>query len=65
MELGLFGFSVAAIWGSYGEMVPTYMHLMLMTVMTQVMKESAGPPPMRGAMKALSSRQRQMMGARG
>jgi probable O-glycosylation ligase (exosortase A-associated) len=39
MELGLFGFLVAGIWGSYGQLVLTYLHLSVMHATTQILKE--------------------------
>ncbi len=64
LEIGLFGYLVAAIWGTYGNMIPTYTYLIIMTAITQAMKESAGPQVMRGAQPKASARQRQMSGAR-
>jgi O-antigen ligase len=39
MEVGLYAFLVAAIWGSYGAMVPLYMHLVLMHVASRLLVE--------------------------
>jgi O-antigen ligase len=39
MEVGLYAFLVAAIWGSYGKLVPLYMHLVLIHVATQLLVE--------------------------
>ena len=39
MEVGLYSYLVAAIWGSYGEAVPTYVHLVLICVATKLLLE--------------------------
>ena len=39
MEVGLYGYLVAAIWGSYGALVPTYVHLVLMHVASRLLVE--------------------------
>ncbi len=39
MEVGLYAFLVAAIWGSYGSMVPLYVHLVLMHVAATLLVE--------------------------
>lgn len=39
MEVGLYGYLVAAIWGSYGALVPTYVHLVLMYVCSTLLLE--------------------------
>jgi O-antigen ligase len=38
MELGLLAYLIAGIWGSYGEIVLTYLYLALMSVATQLLK---------------------------
>lgn len=43
MELGLLGFLVAGIWGSYGFLVLIYLYLSLIYVATQLLNEDAGP----------------------
>jgi putative inorganic carbon (hco3(-)) transporter len=49
MEVGLYGFLVAGIWGSYGAMVPTYVHLVLMHVASKLLLEqNEEMRPMRG-----------------
>ncbi len=49
MEVGLYAFLVAAIWGSYGAMVPLYVHLVLMHVASRLLTEHVeGMQPMRG-----------------
>ncbi|MEO5872500.1 MAG: O-antigen ligase family protein [Gemmatimonadaceae bacterium] len=49
MEVGLYAFLVAAIWGSYGKLIPLYMHLVLIHVATQLLIEHAeGIQPQRG-----------------
>jgi hypothetical protein len=51
MEVGLYAFLVAAIWGSYGKLIPLYMHLVLIHVATQLLiehAESLQPPRARG-----------------
>lgn len=40
MEVGLYGYMVAGIWGSYGAMVPTYVHVVLMVVATRLFEEN-------------------------
>jgi O-antigen ligase len=52
MELGLLGFLVAGIWGTYGQLVLTYLHLALIYATAQVLKAEmlpAGPPLVRRA----------------
>jgi probable O-glycosylation ligase (exosortase A-associated) len=47
MELGLLGFLVAGVWGSYGQLVLTYLHVALIYATTQVLKaegSGAGVP---------------------
>ena len=39
MELGLYGYLVAGIWGSYDEWVPTYTYLMLVFAMTRLLEQ--------------------------
>jgi hypothetical protein len=39
MEVGLYGYLVAAIWGSYGWLVPTYIYLALMHVGARLLVE--------------------------
>jgi O-antigen ligase len=39
MEVGLYAFLVAAIWGSYGAMIPMYVHLVLMHVAARLLLE--------------------------
>lgn len=41
MEVGLYAFLVAAVWGSYGSIVPLYVHLVLIHVATQLLAEHA------------------------
>jgi O-antigen ligase len=52
LELGLFGYLVAGIWGTYGQLVLTYLHIALISATAQVLKEelapAAGPLPRRG-----------------
>ena len=49
MEVGLYAFLVAAIWGSYGAMVPLYVHLVLLHVASTLLNEHGeGMQPMRG-----------------
>lgn len=50
MELGLLGYLIAGIWGSYGGIVLTYLYLALMSVATQLLKSTApaGQPRTRG-----------------
>jgi putative inorganic carbon (hco3(-)) transporter len=38
MELGMIGYLVAGIWGSYGELVPTYLFLSLIYAATRILK---------------------------
>jgi O-antigen ligase len=38
MELGMIAYLVAGIWGSYGELVPTYLFLSLIYAATRVLK---------------------------
>ena len=42
MELGLLGYLVAGIWGSYGQLVLTYLHIAVIYATAQVLKEE-GP----------------------
>lgn len=52
MEVGLYAFMVAGIWGSYGWMVPLYVHLVLMHVASRLLVEHVeGMQPMRGRRK--------------
>lgn len=39
MEIGLYGFLVAGIWGSFGRFTPTYFHLALMYISAQLLEE--------------------------
>jgi O-antigen ligase len=49
MEVGLYAFLVAAIWGSYAAMAPVYVHLVLMHVASKLLVEHVdGLQPMRG-----------------
>jgi O-antigen ligase len=49
MEVGLYAFLVAAIWGSYAKLIPLYMHLVLIHVATRLLIEHAeGFQPQRG-----------------
>jgi probable O-glycosylation ligase (exosortase A-associated) len=48
MELGLLGYLVAGIWGSYGELVLTYLHLSVIFAATQILKEGDAPARVRG-----------------
>jgi probable O-glycosylation ligase (exosortase A-associated) len=43
MLLGLIAYLVAGIWGSYGELVPTYLYLSLISAAAQLVKEEAAP----------------------
>jgi probable O-glycosylation ligase (exosortase A-associated) len=43
LELGLFGYLVAGIWGSYGQLVLTYLHLALIYATAQVLKGELAP----------------------
>jgi putative inorganic carbon (HCO3(-)) transporter len=43
LELGLFGYLVAGIWGSYGQLVLTYLYLALIYATVQVLKEELAP----------------------
>ena len=48
MEVGLYGYLVASIWGSYGALVPTYLHLMLMhSLAEQLEREGKASAPVR------------------
>ena len=49
LEIGLYGYLVAGIWGSYDQWVPTYVHLMLVYVTARLLSEEGGPvgPPRR------------------
>lgn len=49
MELGLLGYLVAGIWGSYGFLVLTYLYLSLIYVTTQLLKAESLPPIVHGA----------------
>ena len=53
MELGMIGYLVAGIWGSYGELVPTYLFLSLIYAATRILKQQGATPrqpvPVRGA----------------
>jgi O-antigen ligase len=40
MEAGLLAYLIAGIWGSYGEIVLTYLYLALMSVATQLLKST-------------------------
>jgi O-antigen ligase len=41
MEVGLYGYLVAAVWGSYGAMIATYIHLVLMNIAASLLEEDA------------------------
>ena len=41
MEVGLYGYLVAAVWGSYGAMIATYIHLVLMNIAASLLDEDA------------------------
>ena len=57
MEVGLYGFLVAGIWGSYAAMVPLYVHLVLMYVAAKLLIEHVeGMHPMRGRQKSFPVR---------
>jgi probable O-glycosylation ligase (exosortase A-associated) len=43
LELGLFGFLVAGIWGTYGQLVLTYLYMALVYAMAQVLKQELAP----------------------
>jgi Lipid A core - O-antigen ligase and related enzymes len=47
LELGLFGYLVAGIWGTYGQLVLTYLHIALISAAAQVLKNELSPsqPP--------------------
>ena len=57
MELGMIGYLVAGIWGSYGELVPTYLFLSLIYAATRILKMqgvAAGQPvPVRGVRRGV------------
>lgn len=44
LELGLFGYLVAGVWGTYGQLVLTYLHLALIYATAQVVKGELAPP---------------------
>ena len=54
LEIGLYGYLVAGIWGSYDQWVPTYVHLMLVFVTARLLMEEGGPvgPPRRRSLYA-------------
>jgi O-antigen ligase len=63
MEVGLYAFLVAGIWGTYGYLVPLYMHLVLIHVGSQLLLEQAAPPqPQRGRAQRTSYSARGMVG---
>lgn len=69
LEIGLYGYLVAGIWGSYGALSPTYLHFALMFATTQILKDDTqrikeGPvrPRRRGGSPPAAP---QMVGARG
>lgn len=39
LEIGLFGYLVAGIWGSYGSLVPTYVHIVLVYSAAKLLDE--------------------------
>jgi hypothetical protein len=43
MELGLLGYLVAGIWGTYGQLVLTYLHIAIIYATTQILKEERPP----------------------
>jgi putative inorganic carbon (hco3(-)) transporter len=43
LELGLFGYLVAGIWGTYGQLVLTYLHIALICATAQVLKGELTP----------------------
>jgi probable O-glycosylation ligase (exosortase A-associated) len=43
MELGLLGYLVAGIWGTYGQLVLTYLHIAIIFAATQILKEERPP----------------------
>jgi O-antigen ligase len=49
LEIGLYGYLIAGIWGSYDQWVPTYVHLMLVLATARLLAEEGGPvgPPRR------------------
>ena len=51
MEVGLYGYLVAAIWGSYASFVPMYVHLVLMYVGSRLLHEQGGGQQVRGRRK--------------
>jgi O-antigen ligase len=52
MEVGLYAFLVAGIWGSYGSMIALYVHLVLLHVGTRLLTEHVeGLQPQRGRRK--------------
>jgi O-antigen ligase len=57
MVLGMIGYLVAGIWGSYGALVPTYLYLCLVHAATSVMLEKE-LPLRRGARRAVQGRTR-------
>lgn len=44
LELGLLGYLVAGIWGSYGQLVLTYLHVALIHAAAQVLEDELSPP---------------------
>lgn len=44
LELGLIGYLVAGIWGTYGQLVLTYLHIALIYATAQILKEELSPP---------------------
>jgi probable O-glycosylation ligase (exosortase A-associated) len=43
LELGLFGYLVAGIWGSYGQLVLTYLYIALIYATAQLLEEELAP----------------------
>jgi putative inorganic carbon (HCO3(-)) transporter len=43
LELGLFGYLVAGIWGSYAQLVLTYLYVAILYATTQILKEELSP----------------------
>jgi putative inorganic carbon (HCO3(-)) transporter len=64
MEVGLYGYLVAAIWGTYGQYIPGYVFMTVMAAMiAQLREEAAAAPvaPNRGAVVQPSARMRSQL----
>jgi probable O-glycosylation ligase (exosortase A-associated) len=66
LEVGLYGFLVAGIWGSYGELAPTYLYIAILCAVTMVMTHDVAGQRLlpRGAMLASSRRAAPVQGTR-